>query len=164
MYIVPLAKDTIHTKDGNDYIVVEYTNYKEGGPAVYCKNENKDVFVVYFFDISRINGTAVDYVKNQKIFKAHGKVKRLFDLPQPDDGISVNNINKHEWTKVSSKLQVSLLKLKSKSLGINKGLMVKDEEGNYHRLKDITNIERALGSSEFNQSEYYTYYKDYMGV
>jgi hypothetical protein len=166
MLVVPLYKDTIETRDGAKYKVVEYTNYKDGGPAVYAKPvDGGGVALVYFFDIASINGTKVDYLKGAKIFQALGKIKRLQQLPQPDDKIVVLTDNISDDDDVGKeKAEVDSLKLKSKSLGINKGLFVKDSNGVYHRLKQILDITPALGGSAFNREEFLKYYKHYTGV
>jgi hypothetical protein len=160
MLVVPISKDTIMTKDGAKYRVLEYTNYKEGGPAVYAKSsQGKEITLIYFFDIETINGTRVEYQRGSKVFNALGKIAREQHLPQPDDKILLSSDLESD-----EKREVASLKLKSKSLGNNKGMFVRDSEGNYHRLKHILNIERALGGSRFNHQDFISYYKDYIGV
>ena len=164
MLVVPLEKDSIKTKDGNTYKVVEYTNYKEGGPAVYVRQSGvKDLILVYFFDIEEINGTRVEYQRGSKVFNALGKIKRVEHLPQPDDEIVVLNDSISE-TDGKHTVEVDTLKLKSKSLGVNKGLFVKDTDGKSYRLKQIFDIERSLGGSNFNREDFLMIYKDYTGV
>jgi hypothetical protein len=163
MLVVPIHKDTILTKDGNKLRVIEYTNYKEGGPAVYAKSPAKEVILVYFFDIAEINGTKVEYERSSKVFRAFGKIFREQHLPQPDDTIIVlKNSISDEDQKSSAK--VESLKLKSKLLGVNKGLLIKDDQGNYYRLKQILDIERALGGNNFDRDVFMAMYKDYAGV
>lgn len=162
MIVVPLSKDVILTKDGGQYKVVEYTNYKEAGPAVYVMPDGKEaaeLSLVYFFDIEKINGTRVEYLRGRKVFHALGKLKRTFQLPQPDDKVTVAGPDSTEIT-----LDVEGLKLKSKSLGINKGMFVQDSNGEYHRMKKILNIDPALGEGSFDQAAFLKYYKDYIGV
>lgn len=166
MLVVPLAKDSIETNDGSHYKVVEYTNYKDGGPAVYAKaSGSKDLILVYFFDIKSIEGTKVEYQRGSRIFKALGKIDRDYHLPQPDDKviISVKTSSADESSK--QMLEVDTLKLKSKQLGVNKGLHFKDLEGNYHRLKQIFDIDPALGGDiKFNRDDFLSYYSDYTGL
>jgi len=165
MLVVPLYKDTITTKDGAKYKVVEYTNYKDGGPAVYAKpTDGGTVALVYFFDIDSINGTKVEYQKGSKVFQALGKIARAQQLPQPDDKIVVLTSNISEEDEGKETADVDGLKLKSKSLGINKGLFVKDSDGVYYRLKQILDIDPSLGGKSFNREEFLKYYKDYTGV
>jgi hypothetical protein len=166
MLVVPLAKDSIVTKDGAKYKVVEYTNYKEGGPAVYAKLPgNKDLVLVYFFDIESINSTRVEYQKGSKIFHALGKITRTYHLPQPDDKIvTLKDDVSDEDADKNSKVEVEGLKLKSKSLGINKGLFIKDVDGEYYRLKQVFDIIPALGGNDFSRDKFLSYYKDYTGV
>lgn len=163
MLVVPIAKDVIITKDGNKLRVVEYTNYKEGGPAVYAKSAAKELVLVYFFDIAEINGTKVEYERGSKVFNALGKISRDQHLPQPDDKIVVLKDSMSDEDE-KSRAEVATLKLKSKSLGVNKGLFVKDDQGNAYRLKQILDIDRALGGSNFDRDAFMSTYKDYTGV
>jgi hypothetical protein len=165
MFIVPLFKDTIKTKDGALLKVVEYTNFKTAGPAVYCKLEsNTDLVLVYFFDIEEINSTRVEFQKSAKVFEALGKIKREIHLPQPDDKVVVkqNKIDATSDEKFS--VEVKSLKLKSKSLGNNKGMFVKADDDNSYRIKDIISIDRSLGSDEFDRDSFLQIYKDYIGI
>jgi hypothetical protein len=164
MLVVPIQKDIIHTKDGSKFKVVEYTNYKEGGPAVYARSAGKDLVLVYFFDIDQINKTKVEYQRGMKLFEALGKINREQHLPQPDDKIVVLTNGVSDDQEGKEKVEVDSLKLKSKSLGINKGLHVKDTDGNYYRLKQILDIDRALGGGSFDRDAFLSYYKDYTGV
>lgn len=163
MLVVPISKDVILTKDGNKLRVVEYTNYKDGGPAVYAKSAAKELILVYFFDIAEINGTKVEYERGSKVFNALGKISREQHLPQPDDKIVVLKDTMSDEDE-KSRAEVATLKLKSKSLGVNKGLFVKDDQGNAYRLKQILDIDRALGGSNFDRDAFMSTYKDYTGV
>ena len=163
MLVVPISKDVIFTKDGNKLRVVEYTNYKEGGPAVYAKSASKELILVYFFDIAEINGTKVEYERGSKVLNALGKISRDQHLPQPDDKIVVLKDSMSDEDE-KSRAEVATLKLKSKSLGVNKGLFVKDDQGNAYRLKQILDIDRALGGSNFDRDAFMSTYKDYTGV
>ena len=164
MLVVPISKDIITTKDRAKYRVVEYTNYKDGGPAVYAKSSiSKELVLVYFFDIETINNTRVDYQKGSKVFNALGKINRQQHLPQPDDKVTIVPIGKNSEEE-SQIIDVDSLKLKSKSLGSNKGMFVKGTNGEYYRIKRILDIDRALGGSDFDREEFLSYYKDYTGV
>ena len=166
MLIVPIYKDTIETKDGVKYKVVEYTNYKDGGPAVYAKPiDGGSNALVYFFDIQSVNGTKVEFQRGAKVFQALGKIARAQHLPQPDDKIIVLTSNVSDDDDVGKeKAEVDGLKLKSKSLGINKGMFVKDTDGTYFRLKQILDIIPSLGGNSFNRELFLKIYKDYTGV
>lgn len=163
MIIVPIAKDVIETDDGK-YRVIGYTNFKHGGPAVYAKlKDSKDIILVYFFDINSINGTKVEFQTSSKCFHALGNVSREQHLPQPDDKIVIltdgtDDLDSKETSEVAS------LKLKSKSLGVNKGMFVKDVNNDYFRLKQILDIKPALGGKTFNRDSFLSIYKDYIGV
>jgi hypothetical protein len=164
MLVVPISKDIITTKDGVKYRVVEYTNYKEGGPAVYCRlPKNSELFLIYFFDIDTINGTRVEFNRSQRVFNALGRIHRDQHLPQPGDMVEVPQATR-DGDEPATNPRVASLKLKSKSLGINKGMFVKDGEGNYHRIRHLTNITRELGGTRFNRKEFLEYYRDYIGV
>lgn len=164
MLVVPLSKDTIRTKDGVIYKVIEYTNFKEIGPAVYAKLKgNKQLSIVYFADIDMINKTKVEYQRGSKVFLALGNLDRKYQLPQPDDNVIFGSTYSHGLGK--DRVDVVSLKLKSKSLGNNKGLFIKDSDGEYHRLKHILDIEPSIiNTTQFNLEEYLDYYKDYIGV
>ena len=165
MLVVPIAKDTIITKDGAKYKVVEYTNYKEGGPAVYAKAEDSaSLSLVYFFDIDTINKTKVEYQKGTKVFNALGKIKREQHLPQPDDKVKISTEEMNDEQEEGDKIDVESLKLKSKSLGVNKGMFIKSTDGEYYRLKQIISITRSLGGNDFDREAFLKYYKDYTGV
>ena len=155
MFVVPLSKDIITTADGLVYRVVEYTNFKEGGPAVYAKSKDDSTLtLVYFFDIVKINKTQVEYQKDSKVFNALGKVERAQQLPQPDDEVTI----KGEVKKVKS------LKLKSKKISATKGMLFKTEDGDLYRIRDIDAIESALGGSDFNKKLFIEVYRDYVGI
>lgn len=165
MLVVPLAKDTIYTKDGVEYKVVEYTNYKEIGPAVYARLKgNKQLSVVYFNDIDKINKTKVEYQRGSKVFLALGDLHRKYQLPQPDDNALFADKYSHSDNEVDGTIDIETLKLKSKSLGINKGLFIKGNDGEFYRLKHLLDLKPSLGGSKFNREEYLDYYKDYIGV
>lgn len=165
MLVVPINKDTIETEDGAKYKVVEYTNYKDGGPAVYARSpSSKEVVLVYFIDIISINGTKVEYQRGSKIFKALGKIEREQQLPQPDDKIVFLSSKSDGEQEEKDRAEVKDLKLKSKLLGINKGMFVKDDNGDTHRIKHILDITPALGGNSFNRESFLKYYKDYTGV
>lgn len=164
MLVVPIHKDTVKTQDGSIYKVVEYTNYKDGGPAVYAKLPNSsELVLVYFFDIEAINDTRVEYKRGAKVFHALGKIKRDQHLPQPGDKIIVltDSITDEDGKE---SFKVKDIKLKSRSLGVNKGLFVISEDGNAYRLKQILDIVPALGTHEFNKEKFLSSYKDYTGV
>lgn len=164
MLIVPVAKDKVRTTDGHEYRVISYTNYKDGGPAVYCKDKTStSPVLVYFFDIDQVNGTNVEYQRGSRVFRALGKVKREFHLPQPDDKVTVLT-NKVSDEDGKERVDVDGLKLKSKALGVNKGIFFKDTDGNAYRLNQILDIDRALGGERFNREAFLAYYKDYTGV
>lgn len=164
MLVVPLEKDVIDTIDNQSYRVISYTNYKDGGPAIYVRSkDSKNPVLVYFFDIAAINGTRVEYNRGSRVFRALGRIDRLFHLPQPDDKILVLT-NKITDEDGKEQVEVTGLKLKAKSLGISKGMFVKDKDGNHYRLAQILDIDRAIGGQAFDREKFLAYYKDYAGV
>lgn len=160
MIVVPLAGDVIQTSDGQKLRVQAYTNYKEGGPAVYCRNRgDKTQTLVYFFDIVAINGTKVEYARASKMFNAFGKINRVQHLPQPDDAIIVASGGEKKSVEVGS------LKLKSKTYSVSKGIIVKGKgEDEAYRLKAILDIDRDIGGSRFNRKAFLALYDEYTGV
>ena len=166
MFVVPLNKDVIITSDGYQYKVIEYTNFKDAGPAVYVSEQGvKTPKLVYFTDITSLNGVKVEYSKQTKLLKALGRVDRPIHLPQPDDSIVVLSDNIAVDTNSPETHEVVGLKLKSKSAGISKGLVVVvDDVEKYIKLSNILDIKRAIGSSEFNRDLFKALYKDYMGA
>lgn len=159
MIVVPVERDVIKSKDGQVFRVVTYTNFKESGPAVYCRNRgDKSQTLIYFFDIESINGTRVEYSKGARMFNALGKLSREIHLPQPDDKVVVVSGGERITIEVAS------LKLKSKLLGMNKGIFIKDTDGNAHRLKNIVDVDSAIGGRRFNRKAFMSYYDEYLGV
>lgn len=160
MLVVPLPKDTITTKDGAELVVLAYSNFKSKGPAVYVEHTaGTPAVTVYFFDIEKINGIRVDFNTSSKVFTALGNLKRKYHLPQPNDQIIIKLKDSEETTIV----EVKELKLHSKSLGLGNGLLVKDKEGNMHRLGEILNIKRSIGDDIFNQKRFLRIYSEYRG-
>lgn len=159
MIVVPLAGDVIQTSDGQKLRVRAYTNYKEGGPAVYCRNRgDKNQTLIYFFDIVSINGTKVEYARASKMFNAFGKINRVQHLPQPDDAIIVASGGEKKSVEVGS------LKLKSKAYNVSKGIIVKGQDGEAYRLKSVIDIDRDIGGSRFNRKAFLALYDEYLGA
>lgn len=168
MLVVPLAKDVIITKDRQKLRVVEYTNYKDGGPAVYAKTASKELVLIYFFDIDEINGTKVEYERGAKVFKALGKMRRAIHLPQPDDKVRIlrDTISGDDDDEIAAKsrVEVKSLRLKSKALGVNKGLMFKDTDNGSFRMNEILDVDRAVGGDDFDRDAFLRLYRDYTGA
>lgn len=169
MIIVPLASDTIETKDGAKLLVAGYNNFKNKGPAVYCKADpdSPTLLTIYFFDIEKINDVRVEFSASNKTFTALGRVKRKLHLPQPHDTITVfapkdveEGSNKFDESK---KVKVQSLKLHSKKYGIAKGLLIEDEDKNVYMLDEILDLKRDSGSSEFDKKVFLRIYKEYTG-
>ncbi len=167
MFVVPLTKDLIMTSDGYSYRVIEYTNFKDAGPAVYVLEKGvKTPKLVYFADIASLNGVKVEYSKQSKLLKTFGRLDREFHLPQPDDSITAITDTVDAQGDDTDTYEVMSIKLKSRSAGPNKGLVVKVDSDvhPYVRLSQILDICRSIGSSNFNRKEFQAIYKDYMGA
>lgn len=158
---VPLKGDTITTKDGVDYEVTSYTNYRTLGPAVHVKHtENVPSEPAYFNDIAKINGIHVDFVPGQKIFRANVAIKRKMQLPQVGDKLTFKDAGNVYTAEVKS------LKLHKKS-DLAKGLMIKcvnDDDTEFMvRLDDIVDVEREIGNDLFSKDAFLKLYDDYRG-
>lgn len=163
MYIVPLAGDVIMTTEGAAFEVISYTNYKQRGPAVYVSatgDESTTPAVVYFFDITKICGVHVEYDNSTKIFKASGKIKRKYHLPQPGDKITVLK-PETPLDEDDDQIKIEKLKLHNKSEGIAKGLLACGDA--CYMLNDIISIDRVIGSDSFDRKKFQRLYSDYSG-
>jgi hypothetical protein len=154
MWIVPIKGDSIVSKDGTDYIVDSYNNFKASGPAVLIEQEGK-VTPIYFVDIQSVNGVNVEFNNQSKVLEALGKFKRKIHLPQKHDKIIVKG--SEDYIKVAN------LKLHSKSLGLSRGLLVIGEDGEAYSLQLIQTIKRPVGDSFFDRKKFLKFYDDYIG-
>ncbi|MEM2159599.1 MAG: hypothetical protein QXN55_01440 [Candidatus Nitrosotenuis sp.] len=155
MFVVPIKSDIIKTKDGGIFTVLEYTNFKSKGPAVYVKAETP--FVIYFFDIDEINDVKVDFNGTTKVFTALGHLKRKIHLPQKHDTITLIDGDDEKTVLVET------LKLHSKTIGLSRGLVFIDKDGDRHSLSEIGDIERSTGTSFFDRKKFARMYTDYFG-
>ena len=158
---VPLAGDTITTKDGVEYKVTSYTNYRSLGPAVHVEHtEDVPSEPAYFNDITKINGVHVDFIPGQKVFRANVAIKRKFQLPQVGDKLTFKDAGVVRGAEVKS------LKLHKKS-DLAKGLLVKcaDENDTEYlvRLDDVIDIDREIGNDLFSKDSFLKLYDDYRG-
>lgn len=163
MLIVPIKGDKIDTKDGVSFTVLSYTNYRDKGPAVYVEHTpSVPSDAVYFFDINRINGVHVEFVPGSKVFRAVGRVKRKFQLPQPTDKVTVKDNG--------STVILDVLGAKLHKRGdLAKGLLIvcqnqETQEKINVKLSSIIDIERDIGNDLFSRDRFLSYYKDYTGV
>lgn len=158
MLIVPIAGDTILTKDHEEYVVLSYTNIKDE-PAVYVENyAEHGPDVVYFRDIVEVRGVRVDISSTSKVFKAYGAVKRKYHIPQPGDTIDVATSS---LTGTLSKITtITELKLHNTNVGLHRGLVVCDETTCY-TLDEIFNISSV---DRFKRDSFLRYYSDYTPI
>lgn len=163
MLILPLKGDTIETKDGIQFQVLSYTNYRDKGPAVYVEHTPQvPSDAVYFFDIAKINDKTVEYEKGSKVFRSLGPVKRKMQLPQPNDIITYR-----DNAGVSQDMVVKGLKLHKRG-ELAKGLQVQGEnrdtqERVFIRLQQIIDLKRDIGNDLFSRDKFLSYYSDYTG-
>lgn len=162
MLVVPIKGDKIETKDGVEFTVLSFTNYRDKGPAVYVEHTpSVPSDAVYFFDINKINGKTVDYVPGSKVFRSAGELKRKFQLPQLNDVVTVRG-------KDGSK-DIIVTGLKAHKKGeLAKGLMVVGHEQDsedkvFVRLDQITDVKRDIGNDMFSRDRFLSYYDDYRG-
>lgn len=162
---VPLAGDSITTKDGVEYKVISYTNYRSLGPAVHVEHtEDVPSEPAYFNDIAKINSVHVDFVPGQKVFKSAVALKRKYQLPQIGDKITFKKDGKVVTAEVKS---LKLHKKSDLSKDLAKGLMVKctgDNDTEYLvRLDDMIDIDRQIGNDIFSKDAFLRLYDDYRG-
>lgn len=162
MLVVPLKGDKIETKDGVTFTVLSYTNYRDKGPAVYV-NHTPDVpsDAVYFFDIMRINGKSVEYLKSNKVFRSVGPLKRKWQLPQPNDIVT------YRGSTGSASAIVKGLKL-HKAKDLARGMLIDaldkaDDSKTLIRLTQIIDLQRDIGNDRFSRDSFLGYYDDYTG-
>lgn len=166
MYVVPLERDTITTAEGATFTVASFTNYKTKGPACYATTpglvSTDATPIVYFFDIVKINDVHVEFDNSSKTFKASGKIKRKYHLPQPGDKIHLLKPDT-PLDQENDIVKVEKLKLHNKSEGIAKGLLICDDKG-CHPLSEIIAIDRTIGSDSFDRKKFLRLYKEYAGI
>ena len=164
MFVVPLKGDKIETKDGIEFTVLSFSNYRDKGPAVYVEHTpSVPSDAVYFFDINKINDKIVEYIPGAKVFRAAGELKRKYQLPQ------VNDVVTYRGKEGTVSMTVSALKLHKKG-ELAKGMFIvgtkeDDEEGGkqYIRLDQLIDVKRDIGNDMFSRDRFLSYYDDYRG-
>ena len=169
MLIVPLAGDKIKIANNDSTLkVIEYTRFKSAGPAVYCQvPDSKTLILVYFFDIEEINGVDVEYKKSSHLFKALGKVKRKYNIPQKGDVILItrkgSSTEEDDDALEKKKVKVDKVEIKLGKSNLVHGLFVTDEDKNLINCKRILDVESEIGTQAFDRSGFIKYYKEYFG-
>jgi len=164
MFVVPLANDKIENRDGESFTVLSYTNFKSTGPAVYAQYEvSSQPILIYFFDITKINGVSVDFIRGSKVLNANGHIKRKIHIPQKHDTLIVVKKHTELVSDEHDRVIVQDLKLHNKMIGISMGMVVKGDDENAYRLEDIVDIKRAAGGDFFNRKKFLKIYSDYRG-
>jgi hypothetical protein len=160
MLVVPVAGDKIATKDNSDPAVVSSFTSLKDEPAVYLQQSTSRERYVYFSDIVEINGVRVEYVPESKVFNALGLLKRRFNIPQPDDTMSVKLKIIDYNNDDNEKITVKSVKLHSKKYGIGRGLLACGQESCF-TINDILDIERDGWTEKFDAEKFRKYYIDY---
>jgi hypothetical protein len=162
MLVVPLKGDTVETKDGVTFSVLSYTNYRDKGPAVYVQHTPAvPSDAVYFFDIIKINGKTVEFLKGPKVFRSIGPIPRKYQLPQPSDTVT--------WRSPSGSADATVKSYKLHKKGeLAKGLMIvamdtDAQEQVFIRLDQIIDLKRDIGNDLFSRDKFLKYYSDYRG-
>ena len=168
MLIVPISGDKVKTANNSDTLkVVEYTRFKQAGPAVYCQaTDSKTLILVYFFDIEEINGVKVEYKKSSHLFKALGKVKRKFNIPQKGDTVYFTRkgaSSEDDDALEKQKVKVDKVEIKLGKSGLIHGLYITDADKNLINCKRILEIESEIGTQAFDRLGFIKYYKEYIG-
>lgn len=164
MWVVPVKGDVIKTSDDAEFTVASYSNFKTKGPCVYVEHDAGDVSVpIYFFDIKELNGVKVDYNNTSKVLNALGMIKRKEHLPQKHDYIFITETSDEEEQPIEKKVRVEELKLHNRNMGLSRGLLVIDSDGEHYSLKSINKIKRFSGDSLFDKSKFQKIYSDYLG-
>lgn len=162
MLVIPLKGDTVETKDGVTFQVLSYTNYRDKGPAVYVQHTpSVPSDAVYFFDITKINGKTVEFLKGPKIFRSLGPLSRKYQLPQPNDTIT--------WRSPGGSADAIVKSYKLHKKGeLSKGLLIvamdtDAQEQVLIRLDQIIDLKRDIGNDLFSRDKFLKYYSDYRG-
>lgn len=159
MIIVPIAGDSLKTKDGLPFKVLAYTNYKSDGPAVVVQ-ATVGQETVQFSEIETINDHAVEVLKDAdgyNVLSTDSYVHRKFSLPQPGDFIksSVSGIEERSYQVKRIRLHIQ---------GNLAGGMIFDAQERDDpavveiSLDQISNIDHTL----FNRDKFLAYYADYV--
>lgn len=159
MFIVPVAKDKIRTKDDSEPRVVSSFTSLKNEPAVYLQPSSSRDKYVYFSDIVEVNGVRVEYDAASKVFNALGPLKRWYNIPQPGDVITVK-MSDADFKKETEEIEVESVKLHNKKEGIARGLLVCGEKSCFS-LNEILNIKRKSWTETFSYSNFKKYYLDY---
>jgi len=161
MFVVPVTNDRIKTKDSSDILVVSSFSSLKDEPAVYVKQSVTDNYV-YFSDIIELNGVAVEYNADSKIFDALGPLRRKYNLPQPKDTIKVK-LRDVSYDDNLEELEVTSLRLHSKRYGAGRGLLIITKEGEF-ALSDLKDIIHRDFNEQFNHDRFKKYYSDYLSI
>lgn len=160
MFVIPVAKDKILTKDDSTPKVVSSFSSLKDEPAVYLTEGVSRDRYVYFSDIVEINGVRVEYDSSSKTFNALGPLKRKYNIPQPKDTITVK-LTDAPFKKETEEIEVKSIKLHNKREGITRGLLACSDKSCFS-LNEILDIKRRNWTEIFNQEGFKKYYIDYL--
>lgn len=160
MFVVPVPKDKIRTKDDGDPKTVSSFSSLKNEPAVYLLPGTSRERYVYFSDIVEINGVRVEYDGDSKTFNALGPLKRKYNLPQPKDTVTVK-LSDAPFKKDRDEIEITSIKLHNKREGITRGLLVCSDKSCFS-LNEVLNVKRRSWTESFNAEGFKKYYRDYL--
>lgn len=156
---MPVSGDRIKTKDSGDARKVSSFTVFKDEPAVYVKPSGSENYV-YFSDVVEINGVAVEYDVDSKVFNALGPLRRRFNLPQPKDTVKVK-LKDVSYDDELEELMVTGLRLHSKKYGADRGLLVITKEGEFS-ISDLKDVIHRDFNERFDETRFKHYYLDYL--
>jgi hypothetical protein len=158
MYIVPLKGDQLELR-GQDVLSIasSYTAYKDE-PAVYIRAALADGSrTVPLTSILKVNDVPVTFDDDSNCLRAHAKVRRRYDLPQPGQEVTYTfedaQGNDTDMTGV-----IALIRLHGRE---NRAFMMKLDNGIWLQLSDIKAIKRP---GRFDRGDFQKYYIDYAAI
>lgn len=160
MLVIPIAGDRISI-DGwaEEQVVTSYSFLKKGG-ALYVKNPlDPKIPFVGLSQVLAINKVVVTQ-NSTGVFVSKGLIKRLINLPQIGDTITVIVARDSQGIETKQDYKVDELHLTNKATG---PLMIKCGKSSFH-LGEVVDIKRNLGSDRFSERTFRSLYLDYMPI
>lgn len=160
MLVVPIAGDKIVVDGWTDPVTVtSYSSLKKGG-ALYVKEPlDPKVPFVGFSQVLSINKVAVT-MNGDNLFVSKGLIKRVINLPQIGDTITVLIDRDSQGVESHKDYEVTGVHLSHKTSG---PIVVKAGKASF-TLGDIQGLKRKLGSERFNERTFRSLYLDYMPI
>jgi hypothetical protein len=165
MLLVPVAGDTIKTKDGIPHKVLAYLPFKAEGPAVLAAglSDGAPEITVFFNEIAQLAGQKVQLLKNAdgyNVFETNGFIERPAQLPQPGDSIKA----KLQGDEFEREYEVQRVRVHVKDQ-LSTGMIFDCIEPPHEEdsptvqipLSRITDVDQSL----FSREKFLKYYNDY---